>query len=67
MSATFDLTNKEFRTLSAIATGLSTREIAERFHYSIYTVKDHRERILRKMEANSMPHAVFKACRAGLL
>lgn len=61
------LSPRERETLSLLASGHSTNEIAERMGISKETVRNHVKRVLRGLEANSRVEAVAKARRAGLV
>lgn len=47
---TADLTEREIEILSAIADGLSNKQIARRLSLSLYTVKNHVHNILQKLQ-----------------
>lgn len=53
-----ELTPREMEVLGLIADGLSNREIAERIHLSIYTVKNHVHNILDKLDVAGRDEAV---------
>jgi FixJ family two-component response regulator len=57
------LTNREREVLQLLVRGLTAKEIAQALHIGLKTVESHRSKILRKMEARSLPHLV----RLGLL
>ena len=61
------LSPRERETLSLLAAGHSTDEIAERMAISRETVRNHIKRVLRGLDANSRIEAVAKARRAGLV
>lgn len=54
------LTPRETEVLTAIAEGLSNKEIARRLDISLHTVKFHIESLLRKLDARSRAEAVAK-------
>lgn len=61
------LTDIEHAVLEGRANGLTIMAIAARTKYSYRGIEDAAMRVLRKLGARDMAHAVFLACRAGLL
>lgn len=61
------LSPRERETLTLLAAGNSTNEMAERMSISKETVRNHVKRVLRGLDANSRVEAVAKAHRAGLV
>lgn len=61
------LSRRELEVLALIAEGLSNREIAQRLHISLSTVKGHTSQIFGKLAVNSRTHAVAKARTLNLL
>ncbi|MCR5078214.1 MAG: response regulator transcription factor [Prevotella sp.] len=61
------LTKTETEVLKDIASGMTTREIAERRFSSFHTVNTHRKNIFRKLGVNSVHEATRYAIRAGLV
>jgi LuxR family maltose regulon positive regulatory protein len=61
------LSGREMEVLSLIAEGLSNREIAQRLHLSISTVKVHTHNIYGKLDVNSRTQAVARARTLGIL
>lgn len=61
------LTQREKEVLREIATGMQTREIAERLHVSVNTVESHRKSLMLKLEARNAVELVVKAIRMGLV
>jgi DNA-binding NarL/FixJ family response regulator len=61
------LSNREIAVLTAMADGLSNKEIARRLGISYHTVKFHVASVLEKIEADSRTEAVFKAAQLGLV
>ena len=62
-----ELTPREIAVLSALAQGRSTKEIAEDLHISAATVRNHVQRILRKLQCHTRLEAVMRAAREGLI
>ena len=61
------ITPRELEILTAIAEGLSTREIAEKLFVSENTVKTHASRLFDKLNAKRRTQAVQIAKEAGLI
>ena len=61
------ITARELEILGAIAEGLSTREIAEKFFVSENTVKTHASRLFEKLNAKRRTQAVQIGKDAGLI
>lgn len=61
------LSNREQQVLEHLATGRSTREIAEALGLGDETVKSHLSRIYTKLKANDRVQAVVTAMRHGLV
>lgn len=64
---TISLTMREGEILSALAEGLSNREISQNFYISENTVKNHVRNILGKLDVNSRTRAIAKAVEEGLI
>lgn len=62
-----NLTQTETEVLIAIATGQTTKEIAEKRNLSTHTIVTHRKNIFRKIEVNNLHEATKYAIRAGLI
>jgi DNA-binding CsgD family transcriptional regulator len=61
------ITPRELEILTAIAEGLSTREIAEKLFVSENTVKTHSSRLFEKLNARRRTQAVQLGKEAGLI
>ena len=61
------LTRIELETLALLAAGLTNREIAERMHWSVGTVKKYVQRILEKLHVSDRTQAAVVAVRQGLV
>ena len=60
------LTPREHEVLNQVFAGRRNREIASELGITIRTVKEHRVRIMKKMEANSLVELVIKTVIAQL-
>ena len=61
------LSKRERAVLTAIADGLSNKEIARRLGISVHTVKFHIASILEKLKVDTRTEAVIKAAQLGLV
>jgi len=61
----FGLTAEDIQILSAIASGESNREIAEKFFVSEATIKRRIQEIIEKMDASNRSQAIAEAVRRG--
>lgn len=61
------LTRRELEILSVIATGVNTKDAAERLHVSPATIRNHVQNILGKLGAHSRLEAVAYATRTRLI
>lgn len=64
-SQTGSLTLREREVIKLVAEGKSSREIADLLHISIFTVRRHRENIIRKLNLNGMADLVKYAIDHG--
>lgn len=58
---------RELQVLSGMARGRTYRQIGSEIGISEHTVKDHAQRVLRKLHAVDAAHAVANAFHAGIL
>ncbi len=61
------LTAREREVLALVVTGLSYKRIAERLHISPKTARNHRENIMKKLDAHSAIDLTRAAIRLGLM
>jgi len=61
------LTNRERETLNLIAKGYSTKEISEILNVSPFTIKTHRQVILKKLSSKNCIEAIYKAIKLELI
>ena len=61
------LTATEKQILAAIASGKTTKEIAQERYVSTHTVVTHRKNIFRKIQVNNIHEATKYAVKAGLI
>jgi len=61
------LTNRELAVLACVADGKRNPQIAKTVHLGVYTVSRVRSRIIRKLGAQDIAHAVSIGYRGGLL
>lgn len=52
------LTERERQTLELVTAGLTNKEIADKLHLSVVTIKLHRGQVMRKMQAESLADLV---------
>ncbi len=62
----YGLTGREIEVLSAIAKGLSNKEIANRLEISVRTVEAHRMNVHDKVGGGNAAHLVHTARKLGL-
>ena len=60
------LTPREHEVLTLVITGLLNKQIASELNISEKTVKVHRARVMRKMQAQSLPELVHMAHKVGI-
>ena len=60
------LTPREFEVMTCIVGGMPNREVAHELQISEKTVKIHRGRVMKKMEAQSLADLMRRAKRAGI-
>ncbi len=61
------LSPRETEILGLVASGLASRQIADRLYISVATVNNHRQRILEKLGTKSSAEAVRYAAALGLI
>lgn len=61
------LTGRERAVVHAAAAGTSYRDLARQWGIEEITVRGYGHRAIRKLGARSIAHAVYLACRAGIL
>jgi hypothetical protein len=61
------LTAIELVVLEGVANGIGYQVLARRYGYTYKSIREVGRRVLSKLEAEDLPHAVFLACRAGIL
>jgi DNA-binding CsgD family transcriptional regulator len=62
-----DLSLREQEVLSAIASGFSNKEVADKLHISIHTVISHRKNIMRETGFKTTQGLTFFALHNGLI
>jgi two-component system response regulator FixJ len=60
------LTPREREVMKYVVQGMGNREIAEQLDLSIRTVEVHRSKVMKKMQANTLPELVLMAPACGL-
>ncbi|HRD18436.1 MAG TPA: LuxR C-terminal-related transcriptional regulator, partial [Candidatus Marinimicrobia bacterium] len=61
------LSDREFQTMLAIASGKTVKEIAAELNLSVKTISTYRTRILRKMHLKNNAEIICYAVRLGLV
>ena len=62
-----DLTARELEILTLVAAGLVNKQIAQRLHLTLNTVRNHVQNVLYKLQAHSKLEAVATAVREGII
>lgn len=62
-----DLTKREAEILDLVRKGLLSKEISDSLSISVHTVNTHRQRIIKKLNANNSHEAILFASKHGLL
>lgn len=62
-----ELTPREREVLALVAAGDSGPEISAKLHLGLDTVKEHTQRLCRKLDARNRTHAIHIAHQRGLL
>ena len=60
-------TNREFEIINLVATGLHSKEIAEKLFISPETVNTHRRNILKKSDKATMSDVIYDLIEQGVL
>lgn len=61
------LSTRELEVLELVAIGLANKQIADKMHISLHTVKTHLQRIYKKIEVSRRTQAIAKAKQMGLI
>ena len=61
------LSEREREVLACAASGLTMEQTAAKLYLALETVKGYRRRIIAKLKANNIPHAVAIAFEQGIL
>ena len=61
------LTEREMGIMILLAEGATNKEIADKLHISVHTVKAHLEAIFEKLNAVNRLQAVIQAIRIGII
>ena len=62
-----DLTNQELKILGSLASGKNTSGIADEYHITTSTVRNHIQHLMKKMQCHTRLEAVIRAAREGLI
>jgi DNA-binding CsgD family transcriptional regulator len=62
-----NLSDREFQIVKLIASGMSSKEIADKLALSIYTVNTHRSNILEKTQKATIADLIYEFKNLGLL
>ncbi len=63
----YDLTAREVEVLTAVARGLTNRQVGRELFIEVETVKQHLKRIGQKLDTNNRTEAAVAAIRRGLI
>lgn len=61
------LNNRELQILKLLSENLTNKEISDKIHISIHTVKMHNTNIYKKLDAKNRTQAVLNALRNGYI
>ena len=61
------LTEREFTVMKLIAKGYTNNGISQILNVSPYTVKNHRQTIVKKFQAKNCTEAIYKAVKMDLI
>jgi DNA-binding NarL/FixJ family response regulator len=61
------LSPREREILQLVAEGKSSKEIANLFNLSVYTVETHRAKLMQKLNLRSVPDLILYAVRKGII
>ncbi|MGJ5818653.1 response regulator [Paludibaculum fermentans] len=61
------LSPREREILQLVAEGKSSKEVANLFNLSVYTVETHRANLMKKLNLKSMPELILYAVRKGVI
>lgn len=67
MTPEIELTDREYQILRDLAGGLTAEQIAKRLHFHRSTIHRVSVEVMGKLGAQSLPHAVDRAWRLGIL
>jgi DNA-binding NarL/FixJ family response regulator len=62
-----NLTAREIEIVELVASGISTREIAEKLHLSPHTIYTHRKNVMKKLGINSVSEMILYAINSGIV
>lgn len=61
------LTQRELEVLELVSKGMQSKEIADKLFLSVFTINNHRQKILEKTNSSNSGEAVIYARNLGLL
>lgn len=67
VSSSHMLSTREVEVLKLVAMGLANKQIADKMHISLHTVKTHLQRIYKKIEVSRRTQAIAKAKQMGII